>query len=138
MGTKAAIEALAGFKGATSDFEFSKAELSSFADVLKSEEVNIGTLEVVRTAIEREVEKSRRAVQRGYDGIYSNSGSKTQARRITGRMGAVPGFVDQQAVESSIDPRESGVKVSGDDTNSGAGETKTVNGITYTVEVPNG
>ena len=120
MSTKAAIEALAGFKGATSDFEFSKAELSSFADVLKSEEVNLGTLEVVRTAIEREVEKSRRAVQRGYDGIYSNSGSETQARRITGRMGAVPGFVDQKGGESSIDPGPDGVSVSNTNTNGGA------------------
>jgi hypothetical protein len=120
MGTTAAIEALASFKGATSDFEFSKAELSSFADVLKSEEVNLGTLEVVRTAIEREVEKSRRAVQRGYDGIYSNSGSETQARRITGRMGAVPGFVDQQGGESSIDPGPDGVSVSNTNTNGGA------------------
>jgi hypothetical protein len=120
MGTTAAIEALASFKGATSDFEFSKAELSSFADVLKSEEVNLGTLEVVRTAIEREVEKSRRAVQRGYDGIYSNSGSETQARRITGRMGAVPGFVDQKGGESSIDPGPDGVSVSNTNTNGGA------------------
>jgi len=120
MGTTAAIDALQGFKGATSDFEFSKAELSSFADVLKSEEVNLGTLEVVRTAIEREMEKSRRAVQRGYDGIYSNSGSDTQAKRITGRMGAVPSFVSREGGENSIDPGDDGVRVSDDDTNSGA------------------
>lgn len=121
MGTTAAIDALQGFKGATSDFEFSKAELSSFADVLKSEEVNLGTLEVVRRAIEREMEKSRSAVQRGYDGIYMNSGSENQARRITGRMGAVPSFVNTEGDESSsIDPREGGVSVSDDDTNSGA------------------
>jgi hypothetical protein len=119
MATKAAIEALAGFKGSTSDFEFSKAELSSFADVLKSEEVNMGTLEVVRTAIEREMEKSRRAVQRGYDGIYSNSGSETQAKRITGRMGAVPSFVSTEGGESSIDPGPDGVSVSNTDTNGG-------------------
>lgn len=119
MSTTAAIDALQGFKGATSDFEFSKAELSSFADVLKSEEVNLGTLEVVRTAIEREMEKSRRAVQRGYDGIYSNSGSNTQARRITGRMGAVPSFVNSEGGENSIDPRDSGVSVS--DTNADSG-----------------
>jgi hypothetical protein len=112
MGTTAAIDALANFKGATSDFEFSKAELSSFADVLKSEEVNLGTLEVVRRAIEREMEKSRRAVQRGYDGIYSNSGNETQARRITGRMGAVPGFVNTEGGSTSIDPGASGVSVS--------------------------
>ena len=119
MSTTAAIDALEGFKGATSDFEFNKAELSSFADVLKSEEVNLGTLEVVRTAIEREMEKSRRAVQRGYDGIYANSGSENQARRITGRMGAVPSFVNTEGGESGIDPGDSGVSVSDTDTGSG-------------------
>jgi hypothetical protein len=136
MGKDAAITKLAEFKGATSDFEFAQSEAVAFANVLFDEDVNIGTLERVQEVLTRQREAHATLAQQGYEGIKQYSLDKNHAADTIRRFGSAPeGVIDSEL--DAIDPGEAGVRTS-TDTNSGAGETKTVNGITYTVEVPNG
>lgn len=53
MSITEAMEALQMFKGTTTDFEFTKAELKSFAQIFTGEDLNIGTLRAARDSLEK-------------------------------------------------------------------------------------
>lgn len=53
MGLEEAIDALQAFKGPTTDFEFTKAELKSFAQIFRGENLNIGTLKQAKRSLEK-------------------------------------------------------------------------------------
>jgi len=53
MSIEEAMEALQIFKGPTTDFEFTKAEMKGFASIFTGEDMNIGTLKSARNSLER-------------------------------------------------------------------------------------
>lgn len=69
MGLQEALDALAAFKGPTTDFEFTKAELSSFASLYQNEQVNVGTLQTVRDALSRAQKDIERDSKEYYEGM---------------------------------------------------------------------
>jgi len=73
MSLQEALAALAAFKGPTTDFEFTKAELSAFASLYQNEEVNLGTLRTVRDALERSKQEIERSSQELYEGMRSSA-----------------------------------------------------------------
>ena len=62
MSITEAMEALQMFKGPTTDFEFTKAELKSFAQIFTGEDLNIGTLRAARNSLEK-VKKEKHALR---------------------------------------------------------------------------
>ena len=81
MSLEEAMEALQAFKGPTTDFEFGKAELKSFAQIFKGEDMNIGTLRSARNSLEKLRRRNMLSGQSHLDSVREY-GSKEQGDRL--------------------------------------------------------
>lgn len=70
LSVEEAMNALAEFKGVTTDFEFTKSELRAFAQIAKGEDINRGTLKAARGAIERERRRNAQTAVSSFDTAY--------------------------------------------------------------------
>ncbi len=75
LSKNATIDKLMSFKGPTTDFEFSQSEAAAFADIMKGEDVNEGTLKTARGAIERAIKRNATLAESAY-GTMSEMGEK--------------------------------------------------------------
>lgn len=71
LSVEEAMNALAEFKGVTTDFEFTKSELRAFAQIAKGEDINKGTLKAARGAIERERRRNAQTAVSSFDTAYN-------------------------------------------------------------------
>ena len=83
MGIEEAMEALQAFKGPTTDFEFGKAELKSFAQIFKGEDLNIGTLKSARESLEKIRKRNMLSGMSHLDAV-GQYGSADQGARLRG------------------------------------------------------
>ena len=70
-GAQAAMEFLQGFKGPTTDFEWTKSEVASFLSIYNNEEVNTGVMEEVVKALERRAAVAQREMNESLTGMSS-------------------------------------------------------------------
>lgn len=70
-GAQAAMEFLQGFKGPTTDFEWTKSEVASFLSIYQNEEVNTGVMEEVIKALERRAAVAQREMNESLTGMSS-------------------------------------------------------------------
>jgi hypothetical protein len=83
MSLEEAMEALQAFKGPTTDFEFGKAELKSFAQIFKGEDLNIGTLKSARNSLEKIRKRNMLSGQSHLEAV-KQYGSEDQYNRLQG------------------------------------------------------
>jgi hypothetical protein len=83
MSLEEAMEALQAFKGPTTDFEFGKAELKSFAQIFKGEDLNIGTLKSARNSLEKIRKRNMLSGQSHLESV-KQYGSEDQYNRLQG------------------------------------------------------
>ncbi len=82
LSNNATIDKLMSFKGPTTDFEFSQSEAAAFADIMKGEDVNEGTMKTARSAIERAIKRNATLAESAY-------GTMTDMGKGLGKSGAV-------------------------------------------------
>jgi hypothetical protein len=75
LSKNATIDKLMSFKGPTTDFEFEQSEAAAFADIMKGENVNEGTLKTARGAIERAIKRNATLAEAAH-GTMTDMGEK--------------------------------------------------------------